>query len=411
MPDPTRREFLATTAGAAAAMVLVPRLAPAAVRSAAGPVSIGLIGAGRQGRAILGELQKLEAAKVAAVCDSEDSRLQSGLRRVQGAEGFADYRALLERKDVQAVFVATPSHLHRQIALDAVQAGKHVYCEAPLATTLEDCRAIEQAASRARTLFQVGLEARSNPIYQLARTFFRSDSVRDLVMIRSQFAQKTSWRVPSADAAKDREMNWRLDPEVSIGLAGEQGTLQFDAVHWYLNAYPKLVRGHGSVRVHRDGRTVHDTIHCDLIFPDGAVMTYGATLGSSFEGRHEVFFGSNATIKLAWTAGWMFKEADAPTQGWEVYANRQQFHADEGITLIADATKLAAQGRLKEGVLLPNTPLWYAINDFLRSITEGTPVVCNALEGLRAAAVGIAANRAVVSGAEVAIDEADLRGS
>jgi hypothetical protein len=50
----------------------------------------------------------------------------------------------------------------------------------------------------------------------------------------------------------------------------------------------------------------------------------------------------------------MFKEADAPTQGWEVYANRQQFHNDEGITLIAGATKLAEQGKLKEGVGLPH---------------------------------------------------------
>ena len=71
-----------------------------------------------------------------------------------------------------------------------------------------------------------------------------------------------------------------------------------------------------------------------------------------------MFCGSNASIKLAWTAGWMFKEADAPTQGWEVYANRQQYFNDEGITLIADATKLASQGKLKEGIGLQNDSIY-----------------------------------------------------
>lgn len=106
----------------------------------------------------------------------------------------------------------------------------------------------------------------------------------------------------------------------------------------------------------------------------------------------------------------MFKESDAPTQGWEVYANRQRFHNDQGITLIAEATKLAAQGKLQEGIGLPNAPLYYALGDFLRSVSEGAPVVCGADEGARASIVGILANRAVVSGGTVEIDPALLKG-
>jgi hypothetical protein len=100
----------------------------------------------------------------------------------------------------------------------------------------------------------------------------------------------------------------------------------------------------------------------------------------------------------------MFKESDSPTQGWEVYANRQHFHNDEGITLIADATKLASQGKLKEGVGLPNSSLYYALEDFLKSATEGQPVACTAAEGLRTTAVAIVAHQAVRQGGEVAID-------
>lgn len=107
----------------------------------------------------------------------------------------------------------------------------------------------------------------------------------------------------------------------------------------------------------------------------------------------------------------MFKEADAPTQGWEVYANRQQFHNDEGITLIAEATKLASQGKLKEGVGLPHPSAYYSIADFLRSVLEGAPVVCSAEEGLRATAIGIMANRALLTGETVAIDPELLKAS
>jgi hypothetical protein len=115
-----------------------------------------------------------------------------------------------------------------------------------------------------------------------------------------------------------------------------------------------------------------------------------------------------AAIKLVWTFGWMFKEADAPTQGWEVYANRQTFHNDEGITLIADATKLAAQGRLTQGVGLPNTPLYYALESFLKSVSEGAEVVCPVGDALRTTLVAIQAARAVREGAELAIDPASL---
>lgn len=122
-----------------------------------------------------------------------------------------------------------------------------------------------------------------------------------------------------------------------------------------------------------------------------------------------MLYGSNAAIKLAWTAAWMFKEADAPTQGWEVYANRQRFHTDEGITLIADATKLASQGKLKEGVGLPNPPVYYALGDFIDAITNAKPAVVTAEEGLRATAIAIWANQAVMKGETVKIDLESLK--
>ena len=410
MSPSDRRTFLRQTAGTAAALALTPSLdwAGRAARLRE-PVDVAVVGCGRQGRAILAELQKLEDVRIAAVCDVVESRLSSGLRRVRGAEGYPDHRALLDaQKDVSAVFVATPTHLHRDVAVDALQLGKHVYCEGPLASTLEDCRAITAAARGAGTVFQTGMQGRSNPIYKLARSFYRSGAIRDAVSMRAQYHKKTSWRNPARNPADEAALNWRLDPEVSLGLVGEFGTRQFDVFHWFHNRYPVAVSGGGSIRLHDDGRSVPDTVSCELVFPDGVRLHYSATLANSFDGDYELIHGTMGALKLAWNAGWMFKEADAPTQGWEVYANRQQFHNEQGITLIADATKLAAQEKLKEGVGLPNPPLYYSVYDFLQSVTEGLPVACSAQEGLRAAAVAIAAQRAVSTGEAVAIDADQL---
>ncbi|MGP1272075.1 MAG: Gfo/Idh/MocA family protein [Phycisphaerales bacterium] len=402
-----RRAFVKTTVGLAAASAISPALAERLGRLAA-PVRAAVVGCGRQGRAIVAELSSFADVTLAGLCDSEPRRLDAAQRRAPGVEGYTDHRALLDAAAPDALFVATPTHRHREIVEHALQAGVAVYCEAPMAHTPDDARAIASAARNAGVPFQAGYLARANPVYDLARSFFRSDSVRDLVSMEAARARKTSWRTPARTAEQDRALNWRLDPEVTTGLAGEWGSHQFDVFHWYTGRYPTRVTGAGSIRLHDDGRTVHDTIACSLVFDRGEIATYSATLANSYEGMHELLRGTNAAIKLAWTHGWMFKEADAPTQGWEVYANRQQFHNDEGITLIAGATQLAEQGKLKEGVGLPHTPLWYGLETFLKSVTEGTPVVCTADDGLRSTIVGIKTHEAITTGREVTIDPAEL---
>ena len=400
--NPDRRRFLVRSAGAMGTFALAPDLGARAGASQ-GSLKVGVIGAGRQGRAILAELAKLENVTVTAVADVVESRLRSGLRRAQGATGYADHGALVAEADVDAVFVSTPTHLHREPALAALAKGRHVYCEAPLAHTLEDCRAIASAARDSGAKFMVGMLGRSNPIYDLARDFARSGAVRDMVSLRAQSAQKNSWRVPARDPADEEALNWRLDPSTSLGLPGELGVHQFDVFHWFLGQYPTAVRGRASLQLHKDGREVPDTVALELEFPGDRMLVYEATLGNSYEGTYELFRGSMGSFKLAWTAGWMFKEADAPTLDWEVYANRQQFHDEQGITLIADATQLAAQGRLKEGVGLPEPPLYYAVSDFVAACTEDAPIPTSAGEGLRATAIAIQAQEAIRTGQRVEI--------
>src|SRR5205085_1895633 len=97
------------------------------------PISCGVIGLGAQGKEILGSLAKTGYMPVTAVCDTYSSPpwLKKATESAPTATVVQDYRKILDDKTIKAVFVATPSHKHKQIVLDALAAGKHVYCEAP----------------------------------------------------------------------------------------------------------------------------------------------------------------------------------------------------------------------------------------------------------------------------------------
>ena len=403
-----RRDFLIQGAGALAGVALLPGLDTFA-RTIQDDYPVAIIGTGRQGRAVAAELQKL-GAQIVALCDNDAPRLRSGGRRVKDAKTYDDAdKMLATEKSVEAVSICTPTHQHRALVDACIAAGKHIYCEAPLAHTVEDAKAIASAARGSSKVFQAGLLARSNPVYSLARSFYRTEAFLKLVSMRAQNARKDSWRQAASTAERQARLDWRLHESTSTGLPGEWGTHQFDVFHWFSGKYPVRIHGNGAVRVWDDGRKVADTVNLALEFDQGECLEYQATLGNSFGGRYEVLHGVNSAFKLAWSHGWMFKEADAATQGWEVYANRQRFFNDEGITLIADATQLASQNKLKDGVGLPHDSLYYGVSDFLTSCQEGKAPKTGASEGFRATLVGIAAHRAVVEGGTIEISPDDLK--
>lgn len=399
-----RRTFLTHTMGALAGIAVLPAahdLWPSLPQGAR--LRVGLIGAGRQGRAILTELQKIKEVDVVGICDVVPSRFDAAKSRAATAQTFTDHRAMLAAlADVSAIIVATPTHRHRTIVADAITAGRHVFCEAPIASTVEDCEALAALARDAKTVCHAGFQGRSNPTYRRAQSIARPE-LRDVISLSGQWHRKTSWRAAAAAGENDRDANWRLDSEVTTGLAGEVGSQQFDVAHWLRGKYPVRVAGRGAIRLHKDGRAVADSVEVDLFWDDEVAMRYEATLANSHGGQFEMIHGVNGSMRLAWTHAWMFKEADAPTQGWEVYATRQRVIDQEGIVLIANATQLAEQGQLQEGVGLPHPSLYYALMDFFRSVTAGAPVACSFQEAARASIVGILAHQAVTSGRIVSV--------
>src|SRR5260370_3631210 len=127
-------------------------------------IKVGVIGLGAWGRELLNILGRLEQADVAAICDTYAPFLRRNASAAPKATPTEDYKKILDNKDIKAVIIATPTHKHKDIVLAALQAGKHVYCEAPLANTVEDARAIAVAARAAKKqIFQSGLHMRPDP--------------------------------------------------------------------------------------------------------------------------------------------------------------------------------------------------------------------------------------------------------
>ena len=194
MPAP-RRAFLAASAGSLAASAFPGAFA--AGRRAPDVFDVAVIGCGGQGRHNLRELSKaggtggLPAVRVAAVCDADASRLADAAALAEevnaaagvagGVRSFANHQDLLaETGELDAAVVATPDHRHAAPAVAAADAGLAVYCEKPLANSIEDCDAIRDAARRNGTVFQVGTHERSNPRVRRACELVRGGALGEV---------------------------------------------------------------------------------------------------------------------------------------------------------------------------------------------------------------------------------------
>jgi predicted dehydrogenase len=345
-------------------------------------IKVGLIGLGTWGREILNTLLRMPQAEipidaeVVAICDTYKPFLKRSAIAAPNALQTTDYKTILDNKDITAVVIATPTHLHKELALAALKAGKHVYCEAPMAGSIDDAREIALAAKAAPHLaFQTGLQKRSDKQRLFLLPFIRTGALGKSLLARAQWHKKTSWRATSSNPEQEKALNWRLSKETSLGLIGEMGIHAIDQAGWFLNVLPTAVTGFGSINFWKDDRDVPDTVQAVLEFPGDVRMIYDATLANSFDGDYEMLYGSDAAFMMRENRAWMFKEVDAPLLGWEVYADKLKVFNETGIALVAGKSKpqrVDAQGQPIQPDPLTITPLFYAFSNFLLNADELT---------------------------------------
>ena len=197
----SRRSFLKHAAGAAAAAA-VPAFIPSSVlgRQAVPPnnrINLAVIGVGKQGGGhVWGFLHK-EEVQVVAVCDVDARKLEkarqdaerfyaekTGVPSFGGVGATRDFREVLERKDVDAVLIATPDHWHVPMSMLAARSGKDIYCEKPLSLTIAEARDLIPEIRRTGRVFQTGSQQRSNDKFRLACELVRNGCIGDVTHVR-----------------------------------------------------------------------------------------------------------------------------------------------------------------------------------------------------------------------------------
>jgi myo-inositol 2-dehydrogenase / D-chiro-inositol 1-dehydrogenase len=302
-----RRAFLASSAVAAgaawsgAALAQEPR------------VKTGVIGVGGRGTGVLRGV--LEHGTVAAVCDTNAERLAAAATLAQrdSPASHADYRRVLDMKDVEAVVIATPPYLHAEMAIAALQAGKHVFCEKPVAITPETVHAVVKAVQGSDRVFVVGQQLRSYRRLGQAVGKIHGGTIGDVLMVKAQRHMDRDLSHTGTSA------EWFFDVDKSGGYLIEMSVHNLDLCNWAVGEVPSKAAGFGGILFYKDdppGRSIMDGYTVNYDYPSGVKLYFTQMVfhprGLPGGGQFVHVYGQKGAVDLMGDTSVYPLEGDAP---------------------------------------------------------------------------------------------------
>ncbi len=292
--SPTRRDFIKVAGAGAAGLALAPTASRySAIQGANSRVRVGIVGFSDRCRGALIPAFQNHAEKlnfeIVALSDIWSVRRDAGAAYIEKRTGkrpvlCRNNDELYDRKDVDAVIVATADFQHALHGVEAVRAGRDAYVEKPLANTMADARAIRQAVRETKKIVQIGTQRRSSPKYQQAYEYLKSGQFGDLVMAEMTWNvnQPGRWRRPKeVPKLREQDTDWKryllnrpheaFDPRkylefrlfwpYSSGIPDQWLVHQIDTVHWFTGLpRPRSVVANGGIYLWKDGRSNFDTM-------------------------------------------------------------------------------------------------------------------------------------------------------
>jgi predicted dehydrogenase len=470
----TRRANPATSAAvtaavaAAAGRVLAQQEAKETARAGVDrPAHVAIVGCGAQGLWLLTNAVRVPGLSVKALCDiwaPRRNRAFEFLKGWMGAEpkAVADWKQILDDKTIDAVILAVPDWLHAEMACAFLKAGKHVYCEAMMAPTIEGARSMVLAARQAKRVLHVGHQRRSSPLYQLVYEFLHLKETAQekdtcshwahigrLTHVRAQFNRNGSGRLP-VDPAEDFDCrtwgyesmthlrDWRLYRKYGGGWMADLGSHQIDLLNWMLDAQPGMLMGsagldHYAIETDAAGRTLpardwFDSILTMLEYPDRAAgkgtirVQHQIFTTNAFDEMYEQFMGDEGTLFVGGDGGWVYRE-EGKTSSAKVEEEKKkakgasQVLAAVGRTLrgggVLETLQKRDQGRRLESVLGRDSLLTkpehrYALEDFIHSVATDKPPACPPEAAFATAVICIKAGEAALKGERVDFKPGDF---
>lgn len=395
----TRRSFLKSTAviTAAAPFILPSRIWSAEVKPN-DRLTLGFIGMGTQNRGLMGGFLGKKETQTVAVCDVDTNRREDAKKRVEdhyakqndagykGCIAYKDFRELLERKDIDAVVIATPDHWHAYISIAAAKAGKDIYCEKPLCQSIHEARAMVKAVRKNKRIFQTGSMQRSSKEFRVACELVRNGRIGKISRVEvsvgvpgvpCDLPTETDepgldwdlWLGPAPMRGYHSKLSprgvhkhfpgWRDYREYGGGMVTDWGAHHFDIAQWGLDMDES-----GPVEIIPADKP-KATEGAKLIYANGVEVVHVNS------GYGVVFHGSEGQVKVnrgkfeLWLGGEQKTKADAKPRD-EVDRIEKEYLADAKVRLYASTSH--------------NT-------DWLSSIKTRKPPICDVEVGARSVSV------------------------
>lgn len=394
-------------------------------------VRVGVIGYGVQGHFDLDTALKVPGVELAGICDLYTGRLENAKEKF-GADTYTtrNYRELLDRKDIDAVIIATMDCWHARIIKDALAKQKHVYCEKPMVYKIAEGPDVINAVKQSGKVLQVGSQRVSSIGYAKAKELLAAGEIGKLNMVNAVYDRQSSigaWEYTIPDDASAASVDWdkfieatgkmAYDPkkffwwrafkEVGTGVAGDLFIHLLSGTHFITNSKgPETIFSTGQISYWKDGRNMPDVMAGVMQYPDSTEHpAYQLTLQVNFisgtggqevirlvgsEGVIEVN-GSNLTVKHS-----IMPEAPG-FGGYDSLFTFSKAMQDKMQNEYAAKWTAEQRARKKKEDIIFKAPANYSdhldhFTNFFDSIRTGKPVVEDAVFGFRAAAPALACN-------------------
>jgi predicted dehydrogenase len=443
-----RRTFLkvASTTTAATALGVKTHALETPLRASVAPVAandqiqLALIGAGIQGQGDTRTAVQVPGVNLVAVADCYNGRLEHS-KELWGNDIFTtrDYKEILARKDVDAVIIGTPDHWHKQIAIDAMKAGKDVYCEKPMIHAHAEGPEMIEAARATNRILQVGSQRVSSVIYAKAKELLASGAIGQLNMVNAHWDRNSAmgaWNytvpldasmetcdwdrflgtAPKIPFNAEHFFQWRKWQAYGTGVAGDLFVHLFSGTHFITGSNgPTRAMATGGLRFWKDGRDADDVLLGLFDYREGFNLALRVNFvdgGEESEGL--VFTGSEGTMEIAYNS---------------VSVSRTPLEKDPGLMIetyteamqkrIRDAHREKYPRQHPSGPPAAQYEKYVApegyrdsydhFTNFFASVRSRQPVVEDAVFGYRAAGAALLSNVSIQRGAVVKWDPDSMK--
>jgi predicted dehydrogenase len=322
----SRRQFAKVAVASVAAPFILPSRVWSADTAPSERLTLGFIGVGKMNSGHLNSFLGRKEVQVVAVCDVDTNRRENAKKTVEerygkdkdagfkGCEAYADFRKLLERKDIDAVVIATPDHWHAFIAIAALNAGKDVYCEKPLTHNIHEALTLIDSVRSNKRILQTGSQQRSSKEFRVAAELVRNGIIGKIDHVETQFGAPAKpnanpeepmepgldWDmwcgpgplVPYSSVLSPRGVHnhfpaWRNTREFGGGMITDWGAHHIDIAQWGLGEDE-----HGPVEIIAPENYADATDGAKLIYASGIPLLHNG------KGRGVSFYGANGEVHV-----------------------------------------------------------------------------------------------------------------